>query len=131
MDDRSCPITRCTMFTGHAIVDKPGGVGMSEIMKTWAESAGLGDVQDGFTLGDEFLGECRSIVIGPTGTDSVVVDDSEGSEHSRSYQCRAPDSGTEQGSTQWFVDGVGVDRCLGWNWVSVEVLADDGQQPAR
>jgi hypothetical protein len=45
---------------GDAVVDQPGGVGMPEIMKTWAESAGFGDVQDGFTFGNEFLGESGS-----------------------------------------------------------------------
>ena len=38
---------------GDAIVDQPGGVGMSEIMETWAGSAGFGDVQDGFTCGHD------------------------------------------------------------------------------
>jgi hypothetical protein len=33
---------------------------MPEIMKTWAESPGLGDVQDSFTFGNEFLGESGS-----------------------------------------------------------------------
>src|SRR5581483_11531458 len=115
---------------GDTIVDEPGGVGMPKIMKTWPGSAGLGDVQDGFTFGHQFLGECCSVALGPAATDGVVVDDGEGSEHSRSYQRWAPDPGAEQGATQWFADGVGEDGCFGRDWVSVQVLADDWHQPA-
>lgn len=87
-------------------------------------------MQDGFTFGHEFLGEGCSVAIGPAGTDGVVVDDGESFEHSRSYQCWAPDSRAGQGSTEWFADGVGEDGCVGWDWVPVEVLADDWHQPA-
>src|SRR5947208_3369014 len=98
---------------------------MSEIMKTQATGTEPGDMQNSFTLCHELLGERCSIAVGPASAHSLVVDDGEGSEHSCSHQRRPPDSGAEQGPTQWFADCVGVDGCFGWDWIPVQVLADD------
>jgi hypothetical protein len=55
---------------------------MSEIMKTETADARLGDVQDSFPLGREFLRQGCSCVIGPASLHGVVVDDGEDAEHS-------------------------------------------------
>src|SRR5262249_31284076 len=86
-------------------------------------------MQHGFPLGREFLDQRRSSVVSPAGPHGVVIDDDDGAQHSRSYQSRPPDAGTEQRATEWFADRVGKNQTVLPQRVSLAMPPDDLDQP--